>query len=234
MHPVLDFLDALAGRLAQDVDALALLALGSAGRHTERLDEHSDADFFVITVDKARFLSDLGWLGQPQRWVHRNTADGYQALVGSVFCEFAVFEPSELPGVPYAAGRVVWAREGFDTVLRTADPTPPDHEWLRREILSNLYVGLHRWLRGERLAAQRMVQGEAVDNLLRLLGSDDPFVPARRAEQRKDLPLRELVGGYDATPRSARTVLHLLGADDDPMRDEVLTLLARLPVAESG
>lgn len=234
MHPVLEFLDRLALRLSEDEDARALLALGSGGRHTTRLDEHSDADFFVITVDKARFLGDLGWLGEPRRWVHRNTIDGYQALVGPVFCEFAVFEPAELSGVPYEAGRVVWAREGFDTVLRAADPMPRDREWLRRQILSNLYVGLHRWLRGERLAALRMVQGEAVDNLLRLLGSDDPFVPARRAEQREGLPLRELVGGYDATPRSARTVLALLGPADDPMRDEVLALLARVSDSESG
>lgn len=228
-HPVLQYLGGLATRLAADPDVLALLALGSAGLHTERLDEHSDADFFVITAAKERLLDDPSWLGEPLRWAHRNTPDGYVALVGGLFCEFAVFEPSELPGIPFAPGRIVWARSGFDAAALSPAPrgASPDPEWLAAQTLTHLYVGLHRWLRGERLAAQRKVQLEAVDTLLRLLGSDDPFDPARRAERRLDLPWGDLVGGYDHTPRSARTVLELLPDDRGPMRDEVVALLNR-------
>ena len=91
--------------------------------------------------------------------------------------------------------------------------------------LSNLYVGLHRWLRGERLAAMHMVQVQALDNLLRLQGTDDAFAPARRAE-RWGLPLHVLAGGYDATPAAAAMILDMV-ATEDHMADEVRALLDR-------
>jgi hypothetical protein len=154
MNPLLKRLDEMALRLQADPSALALLALGSAGPDVRRLDEHSDLDFFVITEDKQRLLGEVSWLGSPIEWLHRNTRDGYKALVADVYHEFAVFEPEELPNIPFAPGRVVWARPGFDVgpLTPVMSPQPPT-EWLLDEVLSNLFVGLHRWLRGERLAA---------------------------------------------------------------------------------
>ena len=214
MDRLLQRLDEIAARLQDDPDALALLALGSVGLDTDRLDEHSDLDFFVIAAGKGRFLEDLDWLGEPLQWCHRNTPDGYKALVGGVFCEFAVFEQHELPRTAFAPGRVVWSRPGFDTgLLAPTIERVSSRQWLVDEILSNLYVGLHRWARGEKLAAMRMVQGEALDNLLSLRGSDDPFTPARRAEQRWDLPWDLVAGGYEATPEAARQILRLLPTD---------------------
>ena len=43
-------LDALASSLREREDALALLALGSVGLETHRLDQHSDLDFFVLVA----------------------------------------------------------------------------------------------------------------------------------------------------------------------------------------
>jgi len=226
--PQLQRLQHIADRLQSDPRALALLALGSVGRDTERLDEHSDLDFFVIVQDKPAFLDDLGWLGEPLQWWHRDTPDGCKALVGDQFHEFAVFRPEELPGVPFEPGRLVWARAGFDpAVLVPSVPAKPDADWLSREILSNLYVGLHRWLRGEKLAAMRMVQEVALDNLLRLWGPDDPFNPARRAES-LGLPLDHMAAGYDKTPWAAAAILEALppGAHD-AMATEVQQLLRR-------
>lgn len=227
MPGLLQRLDEIAASLAEDPDALALLALGSVGRDRHRLDEHSDLDFFVIADDKQRLLDDLTWLGEPLRWSHRDTPDGCKALVGEFFHEFAVFTPAELPDIRYEEGEIVWAREDFDTSLFAASvPVPHDAQWLTQEILANLYVGLHRWLRGERLAALRMVQGEALDNLLRLWGCDDPFNPSRRAETH-GLPLSELVPGYDHTPAAAAAILTHLPDGTDAMAEEVRGLLAR-------
>lgn len=232
MTPHLRRLEAIADRLRAEPDALALLALGSVGRDRHRLDEHSDLDFFVIASDPDPLLSDLGWLGDVQ-WSHRDTPDGCKALVDGLFHEFAVFTPDRFPGVLFEPGVYVWVREGFDTSrMRPTVPPARDPAWLRREILSNLYVGLHRWLRGERLAAMHMVQGQALDNLLRLYGADDPFTPARRAES-SGLPLEVLAGGYEATPAAAGAVLATLQTDD-PMAQEVRALLQACEEQHSG
>lgn len=221
---MLALLNDIAVRLSADPDALALLALGSTGTHQERLDEHSDLDFFVIASDKYKFLDNLSWLGFVEWW-HRDTPDGCKALVNGIYCEFAVFLPEELPAIRFEAPRIVWQREGVALAEKNI-PDPAAQDWLVDEVLSNLYVGLHRWLRGERLSAMRMVQGEALDNLLRLLGADDPFTPSRRAE-RLGLPWTVLAGGYDQTPLAARAILQNLPAGGGRMREEVAGLVQR-------
>lgn len=227
MSDHLQRLKTIADALRGDSRALALLALGSVGRERARLDEHSDLDFFVIATDPEALLSDLEWLGHVQ-WAHRDTPDGCKALVDGLFHEFAVFTPDRFPGVLFEPGVFIWVREGFDTApMVPVLPERRDDAWLYREILSNLYVGLHRWLRGERLAAMRMVQVEALDNLLRLHGADDPFNPSRRAEQ-WGLPLEELASGYANTPSAAAAILESTPvAEDDAMAMAVRDLLRR-------
>jgi lincosamide nucleotidyltransferase len=95
-------LQEIARNLADETRALALLALGSIGRDRQRLDEHSDLDFFVIATQPEALLSDLRWLGQPLQWAHRDTPDGCKALVDGLFHEFAVFPPDRFPGVGWA------------------------------------------------------------------------------------------------------------------------------------
>ncbi len=219
---MLALLNDIAVRLSADPDAVALLALGSAGTHQERLDEHSDLDFFVIATDKYKFLDNLEWLGFVEWW-HRDTPDGCKALVNGIYCEFAVFLPEELPAIRFEAPRVVWQRDGVALAHENL-PEAAAQDWLVDEVLSNLYVGLHRWLRGERLSAMRMVQGEALDNLLRLLGADDPFAPTRRAE-RLGLSWHTLAGGYERTPEAAQAILANLPAGGGRMRDEVAELV---------
>ncbi|HPE12942.1 MAG: hypothetical protein H6524_07255 [Actinobacteria bacterium] len=229
MNALLQRLDEMALRLQSDPSALALLALGSVGRDVHRLDEHSDLDFFVITDDKRRLLEDVSWLGSPIEWLHRNTRDGYKALVAGIYHEFAVLTPEELPGIPFAPGRVVWARPAFDVSLLTpAMSPPPSAQWLVDEVLSNLYVGLHRWLRGERLAAMQIVQGEALTNALRIRGGDDPYNSARRAELSNSVEWPELAGGYERTPQAARAIMRLLPTTAaQAMREQVQLLLER-------
>lgn len=223
-------LDAIGGALERSGHGVALLALGSAGVELERLDEYSDLDFFAVVESgyKRRFIDDLDWLSSlaDVAFSFQNTPDGHKLLYADgVFCEFAVFEPDELASMPFAPGRVVWAREGTDlTGLRGAPVTSRgtvDVEWELGEALTNLYVGLGRFRRGEKLSAARLVQGFAVDRVLTLAGlveaettsPRDPFAGERRAEQRLPVAaahLREFVQGYDRTPQSARAILDFL------------------------
>lgn len=234
--------------LAGSGRALALIALGSAGREIDRLDEYSDLDFFAIVKpgEKAAFLADLGWLTSlaPVAYAFRNTADGYKLLYeDGVFCEFAVFVPAELENVAFAPGRIFWRSPELDeaALVPRAMPgrAPLDVPWQVGEALTNLYVGLGRFRRGERLSAARLVQGFAVDRVLELAvvveeeiaTSLDPFSDERRVEQRFPLTaarLAEFIQGYDRTPESARAILGFLdeiATTPRAMRTAILELI---------
>lgn len=243
-------LEEIAGSLATDGRGLALLGLGSVGVERDRLDRWSDLDFFAVVEPgaKAAMLEDLTWLTAiaPVDHAFRNTPDGYKLLYADgVFCEFAVFEPQELPGIPFTPGHVVWARDDVDRSLlhpsRPAPaPAPADVAWSTGEALTNLYVGLGRYHRGERLAAARLVQQHAVDRVLEIAATleppttapADPFAPERRAEQRLPLAAEHLasfVQGYERTPQSARAILAWLDDHVDvppALRSAVLALCA--------
>jgi hypothetical protein len=225
-------LGAIAAALAGTGHGLAVIGLGSVGRETERLDEHSDLDFFAVVEHgfKARYLDHLDWLELvgPIAYCFRNTFDGYKLLYADgVFCEFAVFEPQELQHIPFAPGRVVWKREDIpDSIAMPAHCYlhVPERslDWLLGEIVTNLYSGMNRYLRGERLSAARLVQLFAVDRLMELeeftgkmSSGRDTFAIERRAEMRfpqlKD-SLPRFVQGYDRTPESARAVLEYVSS----------------------
>lgn len=218
---------ALSGRMG----ALALLGLGSAGLETDRLDEWSDLDFFVIVAagQKAGFLKDLGWLEAvcPVAYKFMNTQDGYKLLFADgVFCEFAVFEMDELAGIPYPPARIVWKRTGVPEAIGSPamKPSPVRSDrraWLIGEALTNLYVGLGREQRGEKLSALRFIQGYAVDRLVELVeateaageGARDPFVPERRFEARFPGAAERLAAwcpGYGKNVEAAQAILAFL------------------------
>lgn len=237
-HPdrLLSRLNAIGEALAQSGRALALIGLGSVGAELERLDDYSDLDFFVIVEPghKPEFVNRLDWLGAvgPIAYAFRNSADGYKLLFeDGVFCEFAVFEEAELRRIPFAPGRIVWKRPGVPDSLgrpQTAQPNPdtPSVEWSLGEALTNIYVGLGRYRRGEKLSAMRFIQGYAVDRLLELsdhlepatasphpASSRDVFARERRYEQRHPRlaqALPDFTQGYDRSVESARALLTFL------------------------
>jgi lincosamide nucleotidyltransferase B/F len=216
--------------LAHSDHALALIGLGSVGIETERLDEFSDLDFFTIVEPGAKqgYLQDLDWLEAvcPVAFKFRNTTDGYKLLYeDGIFCEFAVFEPSDLPGIPFTAGRIIWKQpEVADSIAlpqMQSAPVEKSIEWLVGEALTNLYVGLCRYRRGEKLSAARFIQQYAVDRVLELVelvekeqvAARDRFSAERRFEQRfpelaRRLP--EFVPGYERSPESASAILNFL------------------------
>jgi hypothetical protein len=229
-----DRLASIARELSGRDDALALLALGSVGTETGRIDAWSDLDFFVLVRDgaKGRYIGNLDWLApaHPLLWHFQNTVDGHKALMADgVFCEFAVFEVRELSRVPYAPGRFIWRRDEVDQALACAErslPTRHSPGWLIGEALSNLIVGLQRHARGEKLAAMRMVQVHSLDRVLEFLeqqqpgvrderAARDPFNVDRRIEWRCSqaaLSLPTWAGGYERTVPAALALLAALEA----------------------
>jgi hypothetical protein len=224
-------LDAVGTALRDSGHALALIGLGSVGLDRERLDRHSDLDFFAIVErgHKSRYIENLDWLeaAHPVTWHYRNTPDGHKALMADgVFCEFAAFEPQELATIPFAPGRIVWKRHDVDpTIAVPRKPVPdgrlPDEEWIVGEALGLLFVGMQRWNRGEKLSAARLIQVHAVDRLIELdelrarrsgafLADCDPFGRERRLERRRPglaQELASLIPGYERTPEAVRAIV---------------------------
>jgi hypothetical protein len=228
---LLDRLEAIGRSLEASEHALALIGLGSVGIETERLDAYSDLDFFVIVDEgcKSRYIDSLGWLSSlcPVAYTFRNSADGYKLLFqDGIFCEFAIFEQSELRTIPFAPGRIIWKQPYVDEAIcvpavASAPPRPMDADWVVGEALTNLYVGLGRFRRGEKLSAMRFIQHYAVDRILELAnifenenGSrKDEFANERRFEQRFPKIAQELPGfvqGYERSCESAQAILEFL------------------------
>jgi hypothetical protein len=238
---LLERLDALAGVLERRGDVIALLGLGSVGAALDRLDEHSDLDFFVVVEDEARtgYLEQIGWLEAvaPVVYSFRNTIDGRKILwADGVYAEYAVFTLDGLRGAHTTGARVVWRRADAPEGLEHAGrPAPSSHftpEHQVGEALTNLLVGLHRDLRGERLAATRLIQMHAVDRLLTFLDlrgeatapPQDTFAVERGAERRLAgrLPLAAMVTGYERNADAALAILDWLEARSDVEVDEAL------------
>jgi hypothetical protein len=252
MHPTLGRLDELAIALAADPDVAAVLGLGSAGVEHARFDEHSDIDFFVIVDDgtaKRRFLADVRWLAAMGvvGYSFVNDPNGRKALFeDGLFVEYAVFTTEELRAIPFTGARIVWQRatDPIDLTVGGAAPSRTSLDTVDfhlNEALTNLFVGLHRELRGERLAAARFIQVYAVDRVLALarltepaMAQHDPFEATRRVETAYPAlvgPLRNMVAGYDQNLVSATAVLGWLTDhyDADPVIVSAITaLLARL------
>jgi lincosamide nucleotidyltransferase len=226
---LLQRLEAIGAAVRETGTALALLGLGSVGAETERLDAYSDLDFFVIVKPgcKAGYLASLEWLAavHPLAYAFLNTEDGYKALFADgIFCEFAIFEPRELPNIPFTGGRMVWKDDAFDASLSVPRPVQPSEhtqEWLLGEALTNLYVGLGRVQRGEILSGTRFIQGYAVDRVLELTAllepahgaAPDPFARERRFERRHPNTAQRLpafMQGYSQNRASALAILDFL------------------------
>ncbi|MDX2176953.1 MAG: hypothetical protein SF028_10850 [Candidatus Sumerlaeia bacterium] len=246
-------LDDIARSLAARPDTHALLALGSVGAERERLDQFSDLDFFAVVDEAAKpaYLAEIDWLhdAHPVAWSFKNTKDGRKGLFADgVFCEYAVFTPAEMAGAHFAPGRLVWSRADFDRSLCAPKHLPPpraagDREWIVGELLSNLYVGLCRYRRGEKWTAMQFVQSHAAHRLAELVAladggerpGGDPYSIDRRFEARHPEAERifaECLPGYGRTPEAALAFLRFLDRIGEPVDPAIRGEIERL--ADSG
>lgn len=230
---LLDRLDAIGKSLERKGQALLLLGVGSVGTELERMDEYSDLDFFVIAEPgrKERFLNSLDWLEDVHSLAYsfKNTDDGYKILFeDGIYGEYAIFEEKELKDIPYKGGRIVWKSPAAnESSIPNENPgkipsiRKNELDFALNEALTNLYVGLSRFARGEKLSALRFVQGHAVDSILSVLHLleretdffPDPFGNERRLEKRFPRFAGLLDGmmlGYGRVPESALAILNYL------------------------
>jgi hypothetical protein len=223
-------LDRLGEVLAERGDSVALIGLGSVGTDLYRLDEHSDADFFVVVESfeaQRRYIDSIDWLEAlgEVAFSFENSPHGRKVLWDDgLFGEYAVFALEEMATAGYPPGRLVWARAnapaGIENPVAPLPPVPLLEEQVG-EALTNLWVGLHRDLRGERLTAMRFIQVHALDRLMTVLdlvgaasrARQDVFVIERGAERRftsEELPLDRLAPGYTGNAGAALALLEML------------------------
>lgn len=199
------FTEELRLKLAGDDRVLALVAVGSMAQQDYQPDEWSDHDFFVITIHGVQedMRRDLSWLPRPDELVFsfRETEHGMKALyAGGHLLEFAVFNDAELQLARINRYRVLLDKAEIgprlaDLALITQDfaaqaKTDPNRRFA--EFLMNLFVGVGRYARGERLSGHQFIKTHALTHLLRLLAEFhtadrqnllDNLDPFRRFEQ---------------------------------------------------
>lgn len=226
---LLQRLDEIGKTLERKGDVLALFGLGSVGIETDRIDDYSDLDFFVIAApgNKQRFIDHLDWLEEtyPLAYSFKNCDIGYKIMFeDGIYGEFAIFEESELDSALYTGGRMVWKHPSYindgivtgKTALPSIKSSSIDH--VVGEALTNIYVGLGRYARGEKLSALRFIEHYPINGILSVLHLLEPEMPyfpdafgnERRVEKRFPR-FAEVIGGmlqgYDRIPDSA---IHLL------------------------
>ncbi len=229
--------------------AKALIGLGSVGIELSRMDDYSDLDFFAIMENgfKREFIDNLSWLENIKHVAYKflNSPDGYKLMFDDgVFCEFAVFEEWELQDIPYAEGRIVWCKENFNRELRKPSRPMPQRsnsslEFLVGELVTNIYVGLCRYFRGEKLSGQRFIEGYAVDRFVELTEKYqtaqvcfwDSYQKERRFEFRypeESRILDDIIQGYGRVPHSARKLLDYIDSKygvDQFMKKTILEMI---------
>lgn len=225
-------MNAIGDVIRQMDHTLAVLALGSIGVDIDRLDAYSDLDFFVIVEDhyKNHLIENLEWLERvsPIGFCFRNTKDGYKVIFkDGIYAEFAVFSRSEVKGVVQNQARLIWKKEGYEDetlLIKKNSKTEETHnpKDLLYEALTNLYVGLNRALRGEKLSGQRFIEGYALDHIIQYMrilfktDEKDIFSPERRFEMHYpeiQIVLSKMLSGYNHLHVSAESILTWINSE---------------------
>jgi lincosamide nucleotidyltransferase B/F len=230
---LIERIDAIGHHLSMIDGALALVALGSIGDERFRLDKYSDLDFFVVVEEdlKETLIDDLSWLSyiHPLVYAFKNTKDGHKFLFADhIYGEFAVFSRAEIDHVTQARGRMIWKHPDYhnDNLESQKGHIPKlkrdSVEHAANEALTNIYVGLLRYHRGEKLSAQKLIEVHALNQVVSILHltddsevdvASDLFALDRRVEERypafaKRLPA--MLSGYARLGSSAKALLDYL------------------------
>lgn len=248
---LLQRLDEIGERLGTKGGVLALMGVGSVGVETDRIDEYSDLDFFVIVAPgyRQRFIDQLDWLEDvhPLAYHFKNSEAGHKILFADgIYGEFAVFDEAQLETAGYAGARIVWRAPAYLKEIPRSNGTFPQlkagsSEHAIGEAVTNLYVGLGRYLRGERFTAHLFVHAYALGNLIKVIHLvepevdyfPDPYGNDRRLERRYPefaKRIGEMLQGYDRVPDSALAILNFLEEHfpiNQRMSEEVRRLAAQ-------
>ncbi|RCX23452.1 hypothetical protein DFP94_1011051 [Fontibacillus phaseoli] len=249
---LLERLDSIGQSLSKHEHALLLLGVGSVGTELERLDSYSDLDFFVFTEQgySTGFIENLDWLNSvcPLSYHFRNTEDGCKIMFDDgIYGEFAVFDENKMTEVPCNGGRIIWSKPGYKHAIPSLDQRvsvdrPVTADFALNEAITNIYVGLCRFARGEKLSAKTFIETYAMNQLLSVLhlylkeqpSRIDSYNNDRRIEQRyPDFAMHfdPMLQGYDRVPQSAIAIfsyIERIFPVNEKMSREIKDLAIRL------
>jgi hypothetical protein len=160
--------------LLKNEDFLAFLVFGSVSKG--RNDGYSDLDFLVITKPESinSYTDDLGWLDKilPFETFLREGIDNYKVLFkNGLIGDFGVTSIHHYQEYPHEKGVVIFQRTGLDIESINYQILPetcsPDY-WLNQFLFSS-YIALGRYLRGEKICAFRMINGDTLLAFLHLM-----------------------------------------------------------------
>lgn len=211
------FVEQLSRHATSDDRISGLVLLGSASA-TDRIDEWSDHDFWVVTRPgrAAEMRNDDSWLPDRERVVvsASDTEHGRIAIYDDGhLLEYAVFEPDEITLAQANDYRVI--HDEIDLAETMAEMTSrrriaiaPDR--LCARFLSQTTIGVTRWARGERLSANHLVRGWAARTLVEILTGS--LAPADR----------EPLDGLDPNRRFELAAPHVAGQIDRALESPLL------------
>lgn len=183
LEKFLDYQAQLLDLVAKRPEVIGLIFVGSAAA-TQRVDQYSDQDFFLVVQQGAgeSFRQDLSWLPNSTEIAFhpRETAHGLKVVYqnGDVL-EFAVFEDSELELSSANDYRVVLDRanltERMEKIAKRSMPSEVNRSQDFELFLSLILIGVGRARRGEVLAAEQHIKGYALNHALRLIRLAKPI-----------------------------------------------------------
>ena len=167
----------LTDSVAKRPEVIGLIFVGSAAA-TERVDQYSDQDFFLVVHPGAgeTFRQNLDWLPNHQNiaFSPRETAHGLKVVYqnGDVL-EFAVFEDSELELSSVNDYSVVLDQQDISErmakIAKRSIPAPTKRSQEFELFLSLILIGVGRAKRGEVLAAEQHIKSYALTHTLKLI-----------------------------------------------------------------
>lgn len=173
-----EYSDSLTNSCVLHPKIIGLVLVGSTAE-TERVDQWSDHDFFVITEsgEQEPLRKDLSWLPNSESiafWF-RETEHGLKVVYNSGdVLEFAIFDCDELRGCMVNHHRLAYGSEDVVQALSAAKDRLPevvvgDDLADFRHFLSVLVIQVGRARRGELLTAGQGIRGTAATALLKVL-----------------------------------------------------------------
>lgn len=178
--------ESLTNACIQHPKIIGLVLVGSTAE-TERVDEWSDHDFFVITEvgDQEPLRRDLSWLPNSESiafWF-RETEHGLKVVYNSgEVLEFAIFDCGELRACMVNHHRLTYGNDDVKEALEVAKNRLPevvigDDLADFRHFLSVLVIQVGRARRGELLTAGQGIRGTAATALLKVFTRRLPHDP---------------------------------------------------------